>query len=76
MPRLYLADSGDTLGTITDAQLQFLVDQLEEEDLEDKDYYLDRDTLDHLREQGGEPELMALLEKALDGRDDVDIAWE
>jgi hypothetical protein len=76
MPRLYLADGGDTLGQITDTQLRFLVDQLEEEDLDDKDYYLNRDTLDLLRERGADPELMAMLEKALDGRDDVDIAWE
>ena len=76
MPRLYLAESGDTLGTITDAQLQFLVDQLEEESSDDRDYYINRETLEMFRERDCDPELLALLEKALGDSDDVDIAWE
>ena len=39
MIRLYDKDSGAELGTITKEQLQFLVDQLEQESLEDRDYY-------------------------------------
>jgi hypothetical protein len=48
MVRLYQSESGDLIGTITAAQLQYLVDQLEEESLEDRDYYIDRATLDWL----------------------------
>jgi hypothetical protein len=76
MPRLFRLDNGETIGTITAAQLQFLVDQLEEEDAEDTDYYVDRDTLELLSDNGADPELIAMIEKAMGDDDDIDIAWE
>jgi len=76
MPRLIRLDTGDEIGTIDDKQLQFLVSQLEEEHDDDKDYYIDRDTLELLSDNGADPELLALLEKGLAGDDEMDIAWE
>lgn len=76
MPRLIRLDTGDEIGTIDDKQLQFLVSQLEEEHDDDKDYFIDRDTLELLSDNGADPELLALLEKGLAGDDEMDIAWE
>jgi hypothetical protein len=76
MPRLIRLDTGAELGTINDKQLAFLVEQLEEEHAEDKDYFIDRDTLELLSDNGIDPELLALLEKGLGGDDSMDIAWE
>lgn len=76
MPRLIRLDTGDEIGTIDDKQLAFLVSQLEEEHDDDKDYFIDRDTLELLSDNGADPELLALLEKALAGDDEMDIAWE
>lgn len=76
MPRLYLQESGDTLGEITDEHVQFLVDNLEEESLTDQDYYINKATLESFRDAGCPTELMDLLEKAIGDKDDVDIAWE
>jgi hypothetical protein len=76
MPRLIRLDTGDAIGTIDDKQLQFLVSQLEEEHDTDKDYFIDRDTLELLSDNGADPELLALLEKGLAGDDEMDIAWE
>ncbi len=75
MIRLHDAERGTLIGTITEAQLQFLVDELEEESTEDRDYYVSADTIDLLEEDGGDPELVALLRGALSGRDGVDIRW-
>jgi processive 1,2-diacylglycerol beta-glucosyltransferase len=75
MPRLYRVDNGQPIGEITPEQLQFLVDQLEEESDDDQDYYVDRDVLDHLRERGGDPVLLAMLEQAMGGEDELDIKW-
>ena len=75
MPRLIYVDTKETIGEITQEQLDFLRAQLEEEFEGDVEYYLSRDTLDVLRDNGADDELMALLEKALGDRDDVDIAW-
>jgi hypothetical protein len=76
MPRLIRLDTGDEIGTINDKQLAFLVDQLEEEDEDDTDYFIDRDTLELLSDNGADPELLALLEKGMGDDDEMDIAWE
>jgi hypothetical protein len=76
MPKLMRLDKDIEIGVISDAQLKFLVDQLEEEHDEDQDYYIDRDTLELLMDNGAEPELVALLEKAIGDDDEMDIAWE
>jgi hypothetical protein len=76
MPRLFRLDTGDDIGTITDAQLAFIVEQLEEEHDDDKDYFIDRDTLELLSDNGADPELLALLEKAIGEDEEMNIAWE
>jgi hypothetical protein len=76
MPRLIRLDTGNDIGTVTDAQLAFLVEQLEEEHEEDQDYYIDRDTLELLSDNGADPELLAMLEKAIGQDDSMNIAWE
>lgn len=76
MPRLIRLDTGDEIGTITDEHLTFLKSQLEEEHDDDKDYFVDRETLELLSDNGADPELLALLEKGLAGDDEMDIAWE
>ena len=76
MPRLIRLDTGDTIGDISDQQLAFLVEQLEAEHDEDQDYFIDRDTLDLLSDNGADPELLAMLEKAIGDDESMDIAWE
>lgn len=76
MPRLFRLDTGDTIGNITDAQLAFLVEQLEEEHDDDKDYFIDRDTLELLSDNGADPDLLGMLEKAIGEDEEMDIAWE
>ncbi len=76
MPRLIRIDTGADIGTISDKQLAFLVEQLEEEHDEDQDYFIDRETLELLSDNGADPELLAMLEKAIGDDDEMDIAWE
>ncbi len=76
MPRLIRQDTGDFIGTITDKHVAFLVDQLEEEHDADQDYFIDKDTLELMSDNGIDPELLALLEKAMGDDESVDIAWE
>jgi len=66
----------EAVGTITETQLEFLIDNLEEEFEEDEEYYLNADTINYLKEQGADNELIAILEKALAGaQDGVDILY-
>ena len=76
MPRLIRIDTGAVIGSVSDAQLAFLVEQLEQEHDEDQDYYIDRATLELLADSGADPELIALLEKAIGDDEDMEIAWE
>ena len=66
-------ENGQSLGTISEEDLQFLIDQLEEESLDDKDYYLHRVTLEALKEKGASQALMDVLTKALGDRDDMEF---
>jgi len=68
-------DTGADLGTITEEQLQFVVDQLEEEYAEDRDYYINRTILDVMRQNDADPGLVDLLSKAIGDRDGVEIEW-
>jgi len=63
------------VGEIKEGQLNFLVEHLEEEWPDDRDYFVNRHMLKLLQEQGGDPELLHLLEDALGTRDEVDILW-
>lgn len=76
MIKLYDADSKALIGTITEAQLQFLQRDLEEESTQDQDYYINQATVDWFETQGADPALIALLRQALAGREDMDIRWE
>ncbi len=76
MPRLIRIDSGDEIGKVTDAQLKFLVEQLEEENDDDTEYFIDRETLELLSDNGADPELIVILEKGLGDDDEMDVAWE
>jgi hypothetical protein len=76
MPLLMRIDTDKEIGQITDKQLAFLVEQLEEEHDEDQDYYIDRETLELLSDNGCDPELLVMLEKAMGDDDEMDIAWE
>ncbi len=76
MPRLIRLDTGDAIGQISDEQLAFLVEQLDEEHHDDTDCHIDRDTLELLSDNGADPELLAMLEKAIGDDDSMHIAWE
>lgn len=75
MVQLYRADGGRPIGSITEEQLQFLIDALEEESSTDKDYYLTGATIDMLEDDGAEPELVALLREAIGERESIEIRW-
>jgi hypothetical protein len=73
--QLYDTESGNLIGTITEAELRFLIDQLEEEDLEDQDYYIDRATIGWFEEHGGDSTLIRLLRQALGSSEGIEIRW-
>jgi hypothetical protein len=75
MPKLINAESGAVIGEISDDQLAFLVDQLVEEDNEDRDYFLDLETIDLLEDSGADDALIMLLRKGLGSSEGIDVRW-
>jgi hypothetical protein len=73
---LYIAATNQRLGSITEADLQVLVDGLEEESSKDQDYYIDAATIDVLGDGRASEHLLGLLRSALGSSDGVDIRWE
>ena len=67
--------TGRIVGRITEDQLQCLVDELEEESSEDRDYYIDAATIDLLAGAGADADLIDLLKRATAGRDGVELRW-
>ncbi len=63
------------LGEISEEDMQFLRDNLEEESLTDDDYTISRLTLEYLRGNGLSPQLAQVLEAALGGQDEVEIIY-
>jgi hypothetical protein len=72
---LFDAQSGRSIGSVTDEQFQALVDALEEESPTDRDYYIGVDTVDMLEQDGADPAVVSLLRTALGGREGTEIRW-
>jgi hypothetical protein len=76
MIKLYDTDTDALIGEITPQQLQFLIDRMEEESTEDRDYYIDEATLTWFEGLGADADLIALLRKALGNRSGIEIRWQ
>jgi processive 1,2-diacylglycerol beta-glucosyltransferase len=75
MINLYEQSNNTLLGQITQEQLQFLIEQLEEESLEDKDYSITPMILAFFEAQGADGGLLALLRSALGEKEEVIVRW-
>ena len=76
MVKLYDKRTHQYLGRISDEELQFLIDNLEEESLTDTDYYVNRPTFALLKEKGMSEGLAKLIESAMGENDDIEITYE
>jgi hypothetical protein len=72
---LYNAATNQLVGSITEPDLQVLVDALEEESLQDRDYYIDAATIDVIADGKATDHLVTLLRSALGSAEGVDIRW-
>jgi hypothetical protein len=74
--KLFDVATNTEVGTISDAQLKFMIDQLEEESAEDQDYYINTDTQDLFEQNGADAALVELLRRALGNRPEMDVRWQ
>ena len=76
MINIYNQATNTRLGSITEADLQVLVDALEEESSDDRDYYIDAATIDVIADGRATEHLVNMLRAALGTAAGVDIRWE
>ena len=76
MVKLVDKNTGKYLGRISEEDLQFLMENLEEESLTDVDYYINRETLDLLKEKGMNGEFAKLIEDTMGESDEIEIGYE
>ncbi len=72
---LFDVDTSQRIGTMSDAQFEWLSERLELESEDDDDYYIDAATIDMLEQDGAAAELLAVLRRALGDRDGMSIRW-
>ncbi len=75
MIHLHEKETKIPVGIISEQQLQFLIDQLEEEWLEDRDYSITPLLLNAFEAEGADSELISILRKALGDRDEIVVVW-
>jgi len=76
MVDLYDKATNQLIGSITQADLQMLVNALEEEALDDRDYYIGAATINVVADGRATDHLVTLLRAALGAKEGVDIRWQ
>jgi hypothetical protein len=76
MFEMHEKESGRLIGEISDGEMNFLIEKLEEESESDEDYYFDRDTLEFLKEQGMPSSLEQQLSGALGANESIEIIFQ
>lgn len=76
MAKLYDKETGNLVAEITEDQLQFLIDNLEEESYIDDDYYFNEAILEMLKEKGADEKLMRILENTIRSKGEAELCWE
>ena len=66
---LYIKGTNKLFGSITEAELQVLADNLEATSTEDQDYFVDQDTIELLADGRSTDHLVELLRKAVGSSD-------
>jgi processive 1,2-diacylglycerol beta-glucosyltransferase len=64
------------VGEITEPQLEFLVEELVEESLDEYTWNLTAAALESLQSAGADPELLAVLRRALGSRTSIELRYE
>jgi hypothetical protein len=75
MVYLYIQTKNDLIGEITEEELQFLIDQMEEESTKDQDYAITSMEIAYFSQHGATPHLIELLKQALGDQPEVTILW-
>ena len=76
MVRIYDNDNDAEIGTITEAQLDFLQEELVEESLDAYTFDVSGSAIDSLESNGGDEALIDMLRRALGARTSMEVRFD
>jgi hypothetical protein len=76
MVKIFELDTNRFLLELSDDEFSLLAEELEEESLDDDDYYLHISEIEFMEERGNNPELVAKLRTLFEGREDLEIRFQ
>lgn len=76
MIKIFNNETNEFLGRISESDIAFLGEQLEEESIHDTDYYITKDTVEQFPQKGASPKLMEVLRGGLKNGNAIEIRWE
>ena len=76
MIKIFNKETNEFIGRISEADIQFLADHLEEESIHDTDYYITSETVAQFPQQGASPKLIEVLQGGLRNGNAIEIRWE
>ena len=76
MVRIYDNDNETEIGAITEAQLDFLQEELVEESIDANTFDLSGAAIDSLETNGGDATLIAMLRRALGSRSSMELRFD
>jgi hypothetical protein len=76
MIKVFNKETREFLGRISEGDLAFLADQLEEESIHDNDYYIRQETLETFPQLGASSHLLEVLRGGIRNDTAIEISWE
>jgi hypothetical protein len=76
MVKVFNKATAEFIGRISEAELDFLAEQLEEESIKDTDYYIREETLLQFEKDGAPAHLLEVLRGGMRGDNAIEIRWE
>jgi hypothetical protein len=73
---LYNNETNVLIGSITDNELDLLIDSFEEETADDQDYWITAATIDLIADGRATDHLLSILRAALGNSEGIEIRWE
>jgi hypothetical protein len=73
---LYNNETNVLIGSITEPELDLLIESFEEETSDDQDYWITADTIEMIADGRATDHLLKLLRAALGASEGIEIRWE
>ena len=76
MIKLFDGETEKEVGEISEPQLEFLIDELADESIDEYTYNINQSVISYLEGNGADPQLLSLLRGALGSRTSMELRYE